>query len=40
MKKKWCQKKGLRKWDENLDQIINDKREAFKKYLSTGTLED
>jgi hypothetical protein len=25
--------------DENLDQIINDKREAFKKYLSTGTLE-
>jgi hypothetical protein len=40
MKIKWCQKKGLRKWDENLVQIINDKREAFKKYLSTGTLED
>jgi hypothetical protein len=33
MKKKWCQKKGLRKWDENLDQIINGKREAFNKYL-------
>jgi hypothetical protein len=40
MKKKWCRKKGLRKWDENLDQIINDKREASKKHLSTGTLED
>jgi hypothetical protein len=40
MKKKWYRKKGLRKWDENLDHIINDKREAIKKYLSTGTLED
>jgi hypothetical protein len=40
MKQKWCRKKGLRKWDENLDHITNDKREAFKKYLSTGTLED
>jgi hypothetical protein len=40
MKNKWCRKKGLRKWDVNLDQITNDKREAFKKYLSTGTLED
>jgi hypothetical protein len=29
IKNKWCRKKGLRKWDEDLDQIINDKREAF-----------
>jgi hypothetical protein len=40
MKKKWYREKGLRKCDENLDQIINDKREAIKKYLSIGTLED
>jgi hypothetical protein len=29
IKNKWCRRKGLRKWDEDLDQIINDKREAF-----------
>jgi hypothetical protein len=40
MKKKWCRKKGLRKWDENVHQIINNKRETFKKSLSTGTLEN
>jgi hypothetical protein len=38
--KEMVPEKGLRKWDENLDQIANDKREAFKKYLSTETLED
>jgi hypothetical protein len=29
MKKKWCWKKGLRKWDENLAQIINEKKRSF-----------
>jgi hypothetical protein len=36
MKEKLCPspKEGLRKLDENLAQIINDKRGTFKKYLS------
>jgi hypothetical protein len=33
-------KKGLRKWDEHLAKVINDKREAHKKSLSTGSIED
>jgi hypothetical protein len=40
MKKKWCRKKGLRKWDEHLAKVINDEREAYKKSLSTGSIED
>jgi hypothetical protein len=31
MNKKWCRKKGLRKWDEHLANVINDKREAYRK---------
>jgi hypothetical protein len=34
MKKKWCWKKGLRKWGENLDQIIMTKAKLSR------TLED
>jgi hypothetical protein len=40
MKRKWCRKKGLRKWDEHLAKVINDKREAYNKSLSTGSTED
>jgi hypothetical protein len=40
MKNKWCQKKKLRKWNNNLTQIINDKRVAFMTYLSTETQAD
>jgi hypothetical protein len=40
MKNKWCQKKGLRKWDEHLAKVINDKREAYKKSLSSGSIDD
>jgi hypothetical protein len=29
--------KGLRKWNNNLAQIINNKKEAFKRHLSTET---
>lgn len=39
-KKKWNRKRGLRKWDDNVAKIITDKREALKKFQSTGTLVD
>jgi hypothetical protein len=37
IKNKCCWKEGLRKWNKNLAQIINDKGQAFKRYLSTET---
>jgi hypothetical protein len=27
----------IRKWDNDIAKIINDKREAFRKYISTHT---
>jgi hypothetical protein len=35
MRKRWHRKIGVRKWDENMEKIINEKRTAFKKYLQT-----
>jgi hypothetical protein len=34
-KRKWHTKTGLRNSDENIKQIIADKREAYKKFLYT-----
>ena len=39
-KRKWQRKRGLQKWDDNIKNIIEDKRESYKKYLSTGKVED
>jgi tRNA splicing ligase len=33
-------KKGLRQWDEDTAKIIDDKRNAFKKYVSSKSIED
>ncbi|KAJ4440326.1 hypothetical protein ANN_08465 [Periplaneta americana] len=38
-KRKWSRKKGLRTWDDNIAKVISDKREAYKKYLSTKEIE-
>jgi hypothetical protein len=38
--KQMCRKNGLRKWNNNLAQIINDKIEALKKSLSTEIKPD
>jgi hypothetical protein len=40
LKRKWNRKKGVRLWDEHIGKIINDKREAFRRFLSTNKLED
>jgi hypothetical protein len=39
MKQNWHWNKGLRRWDENLTSIINDKR-TFKKHLLQGNGEN
>ena len=39
-KRKWRKKKGLRKWDDEIEKVIQDKREAYKKYLSSKKEED
>jgi hypothetical protein len=40
LRNKWHRKKGIQKWDEHIEKVINEKRLAFKKYLSTQWLED
>jgi hypothetical protein len=40
LRNKWHRKKGIQKWDEHIEKVINEKRLAFKKYLSTQRLED
>jgi hypothetical protein len=37
LRNKWHRKKGIQKWDEGIEKVINEKRLAFKKYLSTQT---
>jgi hypothetical protein len=32
--------KGITDWNYYIKKIINDKREAFKKFISTGKIED
>jgi hypothetical protein len=32
-------KKGVRLWDEHIGKVVNDKREAFRRFLSTNILE-
>jgi hypothetical protein len=39
-KKKWHRKKGLRLWDEEIDKIIDDKRNPIKRYTATRSHED
>lgn len=39
-KRKWSRKKGLGTWDDDIAKVISDKREAYKKYLSTKAEED
>lgn len=39
-KRKWHRKKGLRNWDDNIKQIIENKREAYKQYICTKKEED
>jgi hypothetical protein len=39
-KNKQYWKKGLRKWNNNLAQIINNKTDKFKRQLSTETQAD
>ena len=34
-KKKWLRRKGLRNWNDNIEKIVNDKREAYKKFLNS-----
>jgi hypothetical protein len=36
-RKRWHRKIGVRKWDENREKVINEKRTAFKKYLQNTT---
>jgi hypothetical protein len=40
LKKKWNKKKEVRLWDEHIGKVVNDKREAFRRFLSTNILED
>jgi hypothetical protein len=40
LRNKWHRKKGIQKWDEHIEKVINKKRLTFKKYLSTQRLED
>jgi hypothetical protein len=40
LKKKWNRKKGVRLWDEHIGKVVDDKREAFRRFLSTNILED
>jgi hypothetical protein len=40
LRNKWHRKKSIQKWDEHIKKAINEKRLAFKKYLSTQQLED
>jgi hypothetical protein len=35
-KRRWTGKWGRRKWVDDIAEIINAEREAFKKYISTG----
>jgi hypothetical protein len=30
--------KGIRHWNDHIEKVINDKREAFKKFLSTQKM--
>lgn len=39
-KKKWHRKRGMRLWDEELGNIIDDKRNAVKRYTATRSHED
>jgi hypothetical protein len=32
-KRKWQRKEGITHWNEHIKQVINDKREAFMKFL-------
>jgi hypothetical protein len=40
MRKKWHRKIGVRKWDENTEKVINEKRTACKKCLQTQHIQD
>jgi hypothetical protein len=40
LKKKWNRRKGTSLWDEYVVKVVNDKREAFRRFLSTNKLED
>jgi hypothetical protein len=40
MKKKWKNKKLLQVSNKDIEKIIDKKRETYKKYLLTNTLED
>jgi len=35
-----AQERGLRLWDEEIDKIIDDKRNAVKRYTATRSHED
>jgi hypothetical protein len=37
---KWKRKSGVRNWDDELAQIIEDKRAAFRTFISTRKQED
>jgi hypothetical protein len=40
LKKKWNRKKGIRLWDEYIGKVVNDKWEAYRRFLSTNKLEN
>jgi hypothetical protein len=40
LKRKWNRKKGVRLWEEYIGKVVNNKREAFRRFLSRNKLED
>lgn len=40
MKNKWCRKRGTRKWDEEIANFIQEKQNAFNRYVATKSLEN
>jgi hypothetical protein len=40
LEKKWKRKKGIRLCDEYVGKVVDEKREALRRFLSTNKLED